>query len=214
MSALHPALAPYRRNYTPAPAPVSIFTNPTRGPLAPADADPTRTLLARATGPGTEGAAVYAPLRADGHRADPRQITPGQGLTLGANDPAAIRGARARGARQGLAVRSSRFAMAQMRPAATAAANLDKGRGRKANSPGGLAITHLRKTGQALTSEELIRALDLPGDPGLRNRLSAYLASYVQRGKLGRFLDDHRRARYYDLAAAPAPVAATPEARP
>ena len=207
MSALHPALAPYRRNYTPAPAPVSIFTNPDRPP-----ADAARAAAAE---PVTECAAVYAPLRADGHRTDPRQINPGQGLTLGANDAGVIRGARERGARRGLVAQSSRYAMARMRPAANPAANLAKGRGRKANSPGGLAITHLRKTGQALTSDELIRALDLPGDSGARGNLSAYLASYVRRGTLGRFLDDQRRARYYDLAAAPAAIAThTPETRP
>ena len=209
--ASHPALTPYRRNYTPAPAPVSIFTNPDRGPRAPADAP--RSPPPRAGERSEERTPAADP-------AVPFPTPPGQGLTLAANDPAAIQAARERGARRGLNALSSHYAMARMRPAANAAANLARGRGRKANSPGGLAITHLRKTGAAMTVDEIIAALDLPGERIPRNALSAYLASYVQRGHLGRYLDAKRRARYCDLAAAPAVLAAAglatpaPEARP
>ena len=225
--ASHPALTPYRRNYTPAPAPVSIFTSPDRGPLNPADADPTRALLARADGAVTERAAVYSPLKTDshrpdplvattapplpsppprrgggvenaaGHRAAPRRNPPGQGLTLVANDPAAIQASRLRGSQQGLAVRTSRYGLAQMRPSANAAANLARGRRPRPNSAGGQALAYLRETGATLTTAELIRALGLTAS---RSAIGKYLSACVSQGRVGRHLGADRALRFYAIA--------------
>ncbi len=215
--AIYPALPPLRRNYTPAPPAVPLHTavpraRDTDAMAAEAELDPD-DLIALDLDAATQRQAAQVeaftagrlrppagdPLpAAPSQGADPpgrgHHITPGTGLALGANAPAVVQAARARGAQRGLASRTVSADLARWRPGATQEANLARGRRPKPNSPGLVAVNYLRQTRLALTTAEIIAHCDMTIT---RRGLSAWLAAAAYRGRISRTVGADRQIRYH-----------------